>query len=320
MEATDARRPRGGGRPRRASRRARDDRPIRRDHRRRGARPGARSADLPDHRPRRRRLARTSSRSRRCRRSHSYSSLGAYDSARSSTRSSYVYRMPPREEPVAAFTFGSTAHAAFEAFTKERRERAARGEPPPTREDLEAAFRAQLDPDRLRRQGDRGGLPAARRDPARQLLDRRGQQPVGEALHEELDFELTLDAGRRRAARRHHRPDRPDRPPAVGRHRGHRLQDRHGLGPEGRRREPPAVDLRAGLPRRAGPRHARAGDAVLHGEALRLSHDADGRAAGPARADVLARVARMRAGEFAATPSVEACRYCDWRAMCPERV
>ena len=34
--------------------------------------------------------------------------------------------------------------------------------------------------------------------------------------------------------------------------------------PEGRRREPPAVDLRAGLPRRARPRHARAGDAVLH--------------------------------------------------------
>jgi len=39
-----------------------------------------------------------------------------------------------------------------------------------------------------------------------------------------------------------------------------------------------------------------------------------------ARADVLARVARMQAGEFAATPSADACRYCDYRAICPERV
>ncbi len=36
------------------------------------------------------------------------------------------------------------------------------------------------------------------------------------------------------------------------------------------------------------------------------------------RADVLVRVARMRAGEFAATPG-EACRWCDYRAMCPAR-
>ena len=39
-----------------------------------------------------------------------------------------------------------------------------------------------------------------------------------------------------------------------------------------------------------------------------------------ARADVLERVSRMRDGEFTATPSAEACRYCDYRAMCPERV
>ena len=50
--------------------------------------------------------------------------------------------------------------------------------------------------------------------------------------------------------------------------------------PEGRRREPPAVDLRAGLPRRAGPRHAGAGDAVLHRVGDAAEHDAHGRAAG----------------------------------------
>jgi RecB family exonuclease len=38
-----------------------------------------------------------------------------------------------------------------------------------------------------------------------------------------------------------------------------------------------------------------------------------------ARADVQARVARMRAGDFAATPG-QPCSWCDYRAMCPERV
>ena len=37
-----------------------------------------------------------------------------------------------------------------------------------------------------------------------------------------------------------------------------------------------------------------------------------------ARADVLAKVAQMRTGAFAATPG-EPCRYCDYAAMCPER-
>ena len=75
--------------------------------------------------------------------------------------------------------------------------------------------------------------------------------------------------------------DRPHRPPALGRRRGPRLQDRQGLGPGGRRQEPPAVDLRARLPGRAGPRDAGAGHAVLHGECIAGVDDADRRAAGP---------------------------------------
>jgi hypothetical protein len=30
-------------------------------------------------------------------------------------------------------------------------------------------------------------------------------------------------------------------------------------------------------------------------------------------------VARIRAGEFTATPGFKTCQYCDYRAMCPER-
>jgi hypothetical protein len=37
------------------------------------------------------------------------------------------------------------------------------------------------------------------------------------------------------------------------------------------------------------------------------------------RDDVVARVARMRSGDFAATPG-SVCTWCDYRAMCPERV
>jgi hypothetical protein len=38
-----------------------------------------------------------------------------------------------------------------------------------------------------------------------------------------------------------------------------------------------------------------------------------------ARADILARVARIRCGAFAATPSSRACGWCDHRALCPSR-
>ena len=54
--------------------------------------------------------------------------------------------------------------------------------------------------------------------------------------------------------------------------------------------------------------------------ALRLSTTRTDEQLDVARTDVLTRVSRMRAGEFAATPSADACRRCDYRAMCPDRV
>ena len=39
-----------------------------------------------------------------------------------------------------------------------------------------------------------------------------------------------------------------------------------------------------------------------------------------ARAAILERVARMRTGDFTATPSARACGWCDYARMCPERV
>jgi RecB family exonuclease len=52
--------------------------------------------------------------------------------------------------------------------------------------------------------------------------------------------------------------------------------------------------------------------------ALRLSSTRTDERLDATRAEVLARLVRMRGGEFTATPG-QACRYCDFRAMCPQR-
>lgn len=38
-----------------------------------------------------------------------------------------------------------------------------------------------------------------------------------------------------------------------------------------------------------------------------------------ARADILARTARIRSADFAATPSADTCRWCDYARLCPSR-
>ena len=209
----------------------------------------------------------------------SYSSLSTYEACPLRYAFSYVYRIPEPDRPAAHLTFGSTAHSAFEAFTQERRERLARGEPAPTREDLERHFTANWKPDGLRRQDHRGDVRAARRPAAGQLLGRRGLVP-GRGHRGGAGLHPGHRDGRRHAARAHLRRHRPHRPAARRRHRGHRLQDRQDQQPEGRGREPPAHHLRARLPRRAGPGHAGAGDALLHRERDPAVHGPHGRAAG----------------------------------------
>jgi hypothetical protein len=39
-----------------------------------------------------------------------------------------------------------------------------------------------------------------------------------------------------------------------------------------------------------------------------------------ARTDILARTGRIRSGDFAATPSSDACRWCDYARLCPSRI
>jgi len=92
-----------------------------------------------------------------------------------STRSSgcprqYAFRCLcrlPAEQARPAADFGTAAHGAFEAFTRERRERHARGEPPPSRADLELLLRDGVGPDILAAEADAETWPVASRAHAR---------------------------------------------------------------------------------------------------------------------------------------------------------
>ncbi len=247
--------------------------------RRRGPRPRPRSADDADRRPRQR-LGREPARGRRPPPAASATaSSTVYERCPLQYAFRHVYRFP-EPEGRAALTFGSTAHAAFERFTKERRERAARGEPPPTREDLERLLRRGVEARHLRR--PRPPRTATGPGPARcsTRSGRASSPPTAarcSARRSRSSSSSSRPTGRPPVTRP--RLDRPDRPAGLGRHRGPRLQDRPARQPEGRGREPPAVDLRAGLPRRAGPRDAGAGDPLLHRGGDPDDDDPDRRAA-----------------------------------------
>ncbi len=250
-------------------------------------------------------------------RTHSYSSLSVYDTCSLQYAFKYVYRMPPRDEPVAAFAFGTTAHEAFEAFTKDRRERTARGEPPPTREDLEREFRARWTPADF---GDKTTEDGYQRRVAT-LLDNfwTGEvSSLSEALHEELDFELTLEPNDGSA------PvvitgqiDRIDRLPSGGieviDYKTGRVSSQKGVD-ESLQLSIYALACRdalgLGTPERV--------TLYFTESALRLSTTRTDAQLDTARDEILARVARMRSGEFPAMPG-KPCQWCDYRAMCPER-
>ncbi|MFH0750501.1 MAG: ATP-dependent DNA helicase, partial [Chloroflexota bacterium] len=229
----------------------------------------------------------------------------------------HVYRVPTAVT-VAAFTFGSTAHAAFEAFTKERRERAARGEPPPTREDLGQLFAAEWKPT---------GFPDAtseqtyRRRTA-SLLDNFWEGELataGTALHEELRFELPLDPGDGGpVVRIGGSIDRIDRLPSGG----VEVLDYKTGNPGTQKSVNESLQLSIyalacrevlglGTPERVTLYYTEA--------ATRMSTARTDDQLDAARDELLARAAVIRSGDFRATPSSRACGWCDYRAICPSR-
>jgi RecB family exonuclease len=248
----------------------------------------------------------------------SYSSLSMYEACPLKYALAYVYRIPEPARPVAAFAFGSTAHAVFEAFTRERRERAARGEPMPTREDLGRLFAANWKPEQFPDATAEAGYKR-RVDTMLDSFWTGELEAVGEALHEELDFELVL------------MPDDGSAPVRI--HGGIDRIDRTGTGgievidyKTGRMSSQKDVSenlqltiyalacrdaLGLGTPERV--------TLYFTETAQRMSTVRSDEQLDAARLEILERAARIRSGDFAATPG-KPCQWCDYRAMCPERV
>ncbi len=248
----------------------------------------------------------------------SYSSLSTYDRCPLAYAFSYVYSIPAGGK-VGAFEFGTTAHSAFEAFTRERRERVARGETPPTREDLARLFAAEWTPtafpDRTTEDGYKRRIAG--------LLDNFYEGELAsrsEVLAEELDFDLVLDTGDGSLpVSLHGSIDRIDRLPSGG----VEVVDYK----TGKETSQKSVDeslqlsiyalacrdaLALGTPERVTLYFT---ESATRRSTIRTDEELDA-----ARSDILARVARIRSGDFAATPSGKACEWCDYRAICPERV
>lgn len=248
----------------------------------------------------------------------SFSAFNTYDRCPAMYAFRDVYRIPTSRTAAAA-SFGTAAHAAFEAFTKEYRARVARGETPPGRDDLTKFLEAEWKPTEF---GDRT---------VEQTFERRvgtllhnfytGElSTLGQAELEEQWFDLTLEPGDGSPPIVVHGSiDRIDRLPSGG----IEVIDYK----TGRAAAPKSVEdslqlsiyahacrdtLGLGTPEKVTLYYT---ESATRLSATRTDEQLDG-----ARADILARVARIRSGDFAATPSLRVCGWCDYAEMCPSRM
>jgi DNA helicase-2/ATP-dependent DNA helicase PcrA len=228
-----------------------------------------------------------------------------------------VYAIPSGRTS-GALSFGSTAHAAFEVYTRERRERLARGEPPPSREDLQRWFEAEW------RSGEFEGATTEQHYRGRvgPLLDAfwTGElATLGQAEAEELPFQLRIEVPGGAPAVFTGSIDRVDRLPSGGieviDYKTGRVSSQKSV-EENLQLSIYALAcrdaLRLGTPERVTLSFTETG--------TRMSTTRSDEQLDAARDQLAAWVARVRTGDFAATPGSDACRRCDYGALCPARV
>jgi DNA helicase-2/ATP-dependent DNA helicase PcrA len=248
--------------------------------------------------------------------SFSYSQFSQYERCPAQYAFNHVYRIPS-SRTVAAFSFGTTAHSAFEAFTKERRERLARGEPPPTRVDLERLFQAEWPAGKFGDQTTEEGY--ARR--VGTLLDNFWQgelEGIGQAEHEELDFDLTIEPDDGSPPFTiHGQIDRVDRLPTGGieilDYKTGWIESQKGVD-ESLQLSIYALAARDAL----GLGTPEAVTLYFTEAATRRSTTRTDEQLDAAREDLAVRAERIRSGDFAATPG-KPCWNCDFATMCPAR-
>ena len=247
----------------------------------------------------------------------SYSQVSTYERCPLQYALQRVYRIPSSRR-VGALTFGNTAHAAFEAFTKERRERMARGEAAPTREDLETLFEAEWKSgefeEQTAEQNYRGRVAS--------LLDKFWQgelESIGTAEQEELPFELTIEVPGGAPATFTGSIDRIDRLPSGGieiiDYKTGRVSSQKSVH-ENLQLSIYALACRDAL----GLGTPELVTLYFTEAATRMSTTRTDEQLDAARDELAAWVARVRSGDFAATPGNDVCRWCDYGPMCPERV
>ena len=211
----------------------------------------------------------------------SYSAFDTYDRCPLRYAFRYVYRMPT-SRPGGA---GADLRVDGPRGVRGLHEGAARAAGPRRGAADARGPRARvprpLGADGLRRPGGRGELPAPRRTPCSTTSGTASSRSIGEAIHEELPFELTLDpADGSPPVVIHGEIDRIDRLPSgrveVIDYKTGKVSSQKGVD-ESLQLSIYALACRDAL----GPRHARAGDAVLHGVVDPAEHDPDRRAARP---------------------------------------
>ncbi|MBI3748370.1 MAG: UvrD-helicase domain-containing protein [Chloroflexi bacterium] len=246
----------------------------------------------------------------------SYSQIDAYERCPLQHAFRHVFRIPS-SQMVGALTFGSTAHAAFDAFTRERRERLARGEPPPTRADLDRLFEAEWKP------GDFEEKTAEKnyRQRVNTLLSNfwEGElASIGTAETEELPFELALEMPDGEPAIFTGIIDRIDRLPSGGieviDYKTGRLTSQKSV-QESLQLSIYALACRDAL----GLGTPEKVTLYFTESATRMSTTRTNEQLDQARDELVAWVTRVRSGDFAATPSASVCWRCEYAPMCPSR-
>jgi DNA helicase-2/ATP-dependent DNA helicase PcrA len=247
----------------------------------------------------------------------SYSQVESYERCPLQYAFKHVYRIPSSRSS-GAMTFGSTAHAAFEAFTKDRRERLARGEEPPTRADLARFFEAEWKPGEFE---EKTSEETYRRR-VRTLLDNfwDGEiATVGQAEAEERPFELIIEMPAGGPAIFTGIIDRIDRLPSGGieviDYKTGRLSSQKSV-QESLQLSIYALACRdalaLGTPEKV--------TLYFTESATRMTTTRTDGQLDTAREELIEWVARARAGDFAATPSASTCWRCDYAPMCPSRI